>query len=119
MIFKTRSVKSAAGDKAEQDAKSFLVSEGLSFLEQNYRCKLGEIDLIMQDAKTIVFVEVRMRRSDSFGGAAASVSAAKQQKITNTAKHYLVSKHLYERSPVRFDVIASSGNDINWIKGAF
>lgn len=107
------------GDQAEDDAKSYLLSNNLSFREQNYSCKFGEIDLIMQTGPTIVFVEVRYRSSSTFGGAAASVSLSKQDKIRQTAKHYLVKNRLFDKCPVRFDVVACSNDNVDWIQGAF
>ena len=119
MNFKSLSNSVARGEQAERDAKAYLLAHGLKLIEQNYACKLGEIDLIMEDKLTIVFVEVRFRKSNAFGGAAASVSKSKQSKITNTAKHWLVSNRLFEKRPVRFDVVAYANNDTQWIQGAF
>lgn len=119
-VFFKRSLKSEnKGDLAEQEAKNFLIKQGLKFVDQNYSCKLGEIDLIMEDKETLVFVEVRFRASNAFGGAAASVSQSKQNKIIKTATHYLVAHNLYEKRSTRFDVIACSNNDTQWIQGAF
>lgn len=120
MFFNKASPKAETkGDSAERKAKRFLIDNGLNFVEQNYRCKLGEIDLIMEDKQTLVFVEVRFRTSSAFGGAAASVSQSKQNKVIKAATHYLVSNNLYEKRSARFDVIACSNNDMQWIQGAF
>uniref|UniRef100_UPI00261D453A YraN family protein n=2 Tax=Nitrosomonas TaxID=914 RepID=UPI00261D453A len=83
---------SSAGNKgsdAEQRAAIFLQQQKLTLLESNYRCRFGEIDLIMQEGNTVVFVEVRMRSGNRFGGAAASITTAKQLKLIRAARHYL------------------------------
>lgn len=108
------------GKAAEQHAATFLQQQKLVLLESNYRCRFGEIDLIMREDDTIVFVEVRMRSSDQFGGAAASITTAKQAKLIRTARHYLASQN--DDFPCRFDVVLISGtrgNDIEWIQNAF
>lgn len=108
------------GSAAEQRAAAFLQQQKLTFLESNYRCRFGEIDLIMQENDTVVFVEVRMRSSDRFGGAAASITAAKQTKLIRAARHYLARQD--DDFPCRFDVILISGtreNEIEWIRNAF
>ncbi len=114
---------SSAGNKgsdAEQCATIFLQQQKLALLERNYRCRFGEIDLIMREGNTVVFVEVRMRSSDRFGGAAASITAAKQLKLTRAARHYLAGCE--GDFPYRFDAILISGereNEIEWIRNAF
>ena len=108
------------GSDAEQTALSYLLNQGLLLVERNYRCRFGEIDLIMSEGKTLVFVEVRMRASDVFGGAAASITAAKQAKLLRAARHYL-SGLRYEPS-CRFDAVLMSGVHnprIEWIRNAF
>lgn len=106
------------GNAGESRAQTFLEQQGLSWIANNYRSRFGEIDLIMQDGNTVVFVEVRVRSSQQFGGAAESVDYRKQQKIIKTAAAYL-----QQFSPPgfsRFDVIAIEGTkEINWIKSAF
>lgn len=108
------------GAQAEQLAADFLKKNGLSLLHQNYRCRFGEIDLIMQDGATLVFVEVRLRSRADFGGAAASIGAAKQGKLLLTARHYLST--LRKIPPCRFDALllhAADGGQIEWLKNAF
>ena len=77
------------GAQAEQAAAAYLVKRGLQLVEKNYRCRFGEIDLIMRAGVTLVFVEVRSRSSRAFGGAAASIDARKQRKLIAAAQHYL------------------------------
>lgn len=108
------------GRAAEQRAADFLQRQKLTLLERNYRCRFGEIDLIMREDDTVVFVEVRMRSSDQFGGAAASITTAKQLRLIRTARHYLAERH--DNFPCRFDAILVSGernDEIEWIRNAF
>ncbi|MCK5818836.1 MAG: YraN family protein [Psychromonas sp.] len=107
------------GVKAEKQALLFLEQQGLSLICQNYLCKAGEIDIIMLDAETLVFIEVRFRKNSHFGGALASITAAKQKKLIRTARHYL--SQLDNEPYCRFDAIAIDGltNTPQWIKNAF
>ncbi len=108
------------GDQAEQLAADFLHNQGLKLLEKNYRCRFGEIDLILLHKKTLVFAEVRLRKNQNFGGAAASITAQKQTKIIHTAQHYLSMQH--NLPACRFDVVLLnelSDNHIEWIQNAF
>jgi putative endonuclease len=105
------------GIDAERFAEAFLRQHDLALLQRNYRCRFGEIDLIMRDGVVVVFVEVRMRKSMVFGGAAASITPIKQQKLVRTARYYLSS--LKSEPPCRFDAVLLSGDDgveIDWIK---
>lgn len=113
--------KRITGDLHERSAADFLQKQGLKLLDTNLSSRHGEIDLIMQDKNTLVFVEVRYRRNKNFGGAAISVTAAKQRKIALTALTYLQRSGKTEM-PCRFDVIAINGQEIldsQWIKNAF
>ncbi len=105
-----------SGSEAEERAAQHLVRHGLKILARNYRCRGGEIDLVCRDGATLVFVEVRLRSNRNFGGAAASITPAKQRRITLAANHYLAGKPL----PVcRFDAVLLDGTDIDWIRNAF
>lgn len=107
-----------AGAQAESLAAGYLQQAGLSLVERNFRCRYGEIDLIMRDGHTLVFVEVRLRRHAGFGGAAASIDANKQRKLILTAQHYVSS--LPSAPPCRFDALLLDGaGSIEWIKSAF
>jgi putative endonuclease len=111
-------LKSLLGQTAEARAEAFLVTQGLAPVARNWRCRFGEIDLIMQDGATRVFVEVRLRSRSDFGGAAASVTPAKQRKLLAAARQYLGS--LQTLPPCRFDVVALDGSSApDWIKNAF
>ncbi len=108
------------GAQAEQIAAEYLERHGLRLIERNYRCRQGEIDLILDDRATLVFVEVRLRQSAAFGGAAASITAKKQQRIVYAAQHYL--QRLKRIPPCRFDVVLLDDltvNSVQWIKDAF
>ncbi len=107
------------GNAAEELACIFLQKKGLKLVERNFRCAYGEIDLIMQDGKALVFIEVRLRSNTNFGGAAMSINQSKQQKIKRTAALYLQT---HGDSACRFDAILMSKVDINaleWIQDAF
>jgi len=103
----------------ERKAKRYLINQGLRFVKQNYRCRVGEIDLIFLEpnSQTLVFVEVRYRKSDTHGGAAASITKQKQQKVKKAALFYLAQRKIEPK--FRFDVIAIQSSDINWIQSAF
>jgi len=108
------------GKDAEKIAASYLQKQSLTLLAQNYRCRFGEIDLIMQENDTLVFIEVRLRTQEAFGGAAASINSSKQVKLLRTARHYLAE--INDQPPCRFDVIlfsGSNGQNIEWIRNAF
>lgn len=110
------------GQQAELLACQFLQKNKLKLIAKNYHCRRGEIDLIMQDKQTLVFVEVRYRKNDRFGSALESVNHKKQAKIIITAEHYLQQNTL-SFSGYRFDVIAISPTqqvaEIIWVKDAF
>jgi putative endonuclease len=112
------------GDEAEALALAHLQRQGLALVERNYRVaagprrRAGEVDLILRDRDgTLVFVEVRARRSASHGGAAASVGPGKQRSLVFAAQHYLA--RLATPPPCRFDVIAIDGAELTWLKAAF
>lgn len=108
------------GAQAEQWAAQHLQQQGLKPVTQNYRSRFGEIDLIMRDGAALVFIEVRLRRNQDFGGAAASIDKRKQQRIIHTAQQYLAG--LAHIPPCRFDVVLmddAEGHNVQWLKNAF
>ena len=107
------------GVDAEAMAATFLEARGLTIVARNYRCRLGEIDLVARDGGTTVFVEVRRRASSSFGGAAASITSAKRLKLLKAARHYL--SRLPTMPECRFDALLIEGEPprIEWIRDAF
>ncbi len=111
------------GKDAESLACRFLQAQGLALIERNYRRRPGEIDLIMVDADSLVFVEVRYRRQDRFGSGADSVDRRKQAKISACAQLYLQAHPEMAARPCRFDVISISGDAgdpaVEWIRDAF
>ena len=104
----------------ELKARRWLEGKGLRFIAANVTARGGEIDLIMKEGQITVFIEVRFRQSSHFGGAAASVTLAKQRKLLHTA-HLWLARHngSFDTVDCRFDVVAFTGNDIEWFKNAF
>jgi len=115
------------GDDAEDACLAYLRSQGLRLVTKNFSCRLGEIDIIMLDKKTLIFVEVRFRKNNNFGGGLESVTPAKQQKLRRTAELYLQQNSQYRNA--RFDVVSMSKNhqtskhkqryNFDWIENAF
>jgi len=114
-----------AGREAEDLACRHLEARGLRLLERNYRCRAGELDLVMLEGTTLVLVEVRSRSGTSHGGAAASVGPRKQQRFVRAARHLLLTRAQYRKLPARFDVVAIEAGPpgeaprIDWIRDAF
>ncbi|GMM86273.1 YraN family protein [Pseudoalteromonas sp. MTN2-4] len=111
----------AKGMHYEQLAEQYLQAQGLRAVARNYICKYGEIDLIMEDQNTLVFVEVKYRKSQSYGGAIAALSPSKLQKLQRSIYHYLECKKL-KNLPIRIDFIAIEGvssDNIKWIKNIY
>lgn len=111
-----------AGQLAEDRAQAMLTANGLRVLARNFRCKGGEIDLIMRDGDSLVFVEVRYRRSSNFGGALSSVDQRKRQRLIHAAQVYLATNPW--EGPCRFDVVGFDGQTDNadgraWVRDAF
>jgi putative endonuclease len=118
------STTKARGDAGEARALSHLEAQGLTLVQRNYRvargprARGGEVDLILRERDgTLVFVEVRSRRSASHGGAAASIGASKQRSLVFAAQHFL--RALRVVPPCRFDVVAIDGEHIEWLRAAF
>ena len=112
------------GNVTETFAVNYLVKKGLILQDKNRHSRMGEIDIIMKEDETFVFIEVKYRSSELFGGAISAISEQKQQKIRKTAAFYLQQCGLNEyNTPCRFDVVALQGNinnlDITWLKNAF
>lgn len=115
---KTKAAHLIRGASAEDQAHDFLIGKGLKPICRNYRCKHGELDLVMQDQQSLVVIEVRYRKSDIYGSALESITLSKQNRIIAATQHYLARQRA--DYPLRFDVVAISGkNGINWIKNAF
>ncbi|MDP3837504.1 MAG: YraN family protein [Methylococcales bacterium] len=115
---KTKAAHLLRGENAEQQAHDFLLKQGLKSVARNFRCKQGELDLIMLDNNTLVIIEVRFRKTDKYGSAAESVTHSKQARIIAATHIYLATQKI--NKPIRFDVVALSGNGkIDWIQNAF
>lgn len=111
-----KTVQQVAGQAGEDAALAYLTAQGLTLLQRNFRCKGGEIDLVMQDGAALVFVEVRQRANLRHGGAAASVTRSKQARLIIAAQIYL---QRYRMPPAcRFDVIAIDGAKLEWLRNA-
>jgi putative endonuclease len=111
----------ASGAAAEDAALAHLRVAGLQLLARNARYPFGELDLVMRDGATVVFVEVRCRRnSERFGGAFASVTPAKRRKLARAAQAWLGAHRAHAKSPCRFDVVAvAAGDECEWLRAAF
>jgi putative endonuclease len=111
------------GHAAETAACRYLESRGLQLIERNYRSPFGEIDLVMRDGETLVFVEVRRRSSEKFGTPAETVGTRKQQRLRATAEHYLQRHPKESQNPCRFDIVAITDDrgaaKIEWLRDAF
>jgi putative endonuclease len=111
------------GNRFEQLALAWLQARGLTVVQRNYRCKLGEIDLVMRERELLVFVEVRFRGVRSQVPACETVDARKQQKLLRTARHFLLCHAQLAELPCRFDVLGISseagGTQYEWIRNAF
>lgn len=111
------STRAVAGERAEALAADFLTARGITIIERNFRRRCGEVDIIGRDGNTLVFVEVRLRTRTDFGGAAASITAAKRARIRAAASLYLA--RLARTPPCRFDAVLLDGLDasrIEWLK---
>lgn len=117
-----RTPRQRAGDAAETAACAKLEAAGCRILARNVRFREGELDIVADDHGTLVFVEVRMRRGDSFGGAGGSVDVHKRRRLVRAAQHFLFERYGKRPSPppCRFDVITADGDGIrDWIQDAF
>jgi putative endonuclease len=112
------------GNCAEQIALDYLLAQSLTLLERNFRCRVGEIDLIMLDSECLVFIEVRYRRQNRFASALASVDSHKQRKLIKAAGYYLGRHGYHGNRVIRFDVVALDGptesqSTLQWLQDAF
>lgn len=116
----TQSSHRHRGIALERTAARYLVARGLRLITSNYHCRTGEIDLIMLDGDTLVFVEVRFRRNPSHGTPAETVTATKQRRLIRCARHYLMRHRLHEALPCRFDILGIGPDEkYQWIRNAF
>lgn len=111
--------KRSIGTLYENLAREFLVKQGYEIVECNFRCKMGEIDIIAWDGRYLSFIEVKYRAKEYYGQAVYAVSPKKQQVISRVAAFYLMKKRLPENTPCKFDVIAIDGKQLQLYKNAF
>lgn len=106
------------GQAGEATAAAHLERHGLKIIERNFRVRGGEIDLICSEGATTVFVEVRLRSRSDYGGAAASITAAKQDRLILAARHWLARSGCGD-IPCRFDCVLIDGERLDWVRDAF
>lgn len=111
--------KRQIGTDYESLAAKYLVEQGFSILDKNYRNRTGEIDIIARDGEYICFVEVKYRKDYRKGAPHEAVDYRKQRKITQVAMHYLITHGYNEWTPCRFDVVAIAGDEITLLKNAY
>ena len=115
-------IRISTGKRGEELAAAYLAEAGYRIIERNYRCLFGEIDIVAEEGETLVFVDVKSRRSDAYGVPQLAVGLQKQKKISRISLHYLAERHLHHR-PARFDVVAvkllPAGHRIELIRNAF
>ncbi len=124
MLWTKKQTSHNKGKITEEFAKQYLLQHGLTFIDSNVHCRQGEIDLVMKDKQTFVFVEVKYRKNNLYGGAVSAVSYSKQNKIKHCVAFFLQKANLSEyNTPCRFDVIALEGDisqpQVTWLKNAF
>lgn len=111
------------GLEMEELAANFLEQQGIKIITRNFSCKIGEIDIIANDNTHLIFVEIRFRKNQRYGGALASINTRKQHKLIHTAQFFLKTKRLLQNSPCRFDVIAITLHNekpsLEWVQNAF
>ena len=111
------------GAEVEQQALGYLQQQGASLIQQNFRCRIGEIDLIMQAQGALLFIEVRFRKNVQFGSAVESINWQKRQKIIRSAQFFLRKFPNFQYAPCRFDVLAARLDAqelcFEWIQNAF
>ncbi len=111
--------KREKGSLYEEKAAIFLNEKGMTILERNYRCRIGEIDLIAKEKNTLVFVEVKYRSNSLYGMPESACHTRKQQTIRRVAQHYLYEKQSFYEMGYRFDVVAFLGEAIRYYPNAF
>lgn len=107
------------GSSNEEVAKVFLEAMNMSLVEKNYRTQHGEIDLIMKDKRTLVFVEVKSRRTSRAGSSLDAIDYHKRKQIIRISHHYLIYKGYNQNTNVRYDCVGIDGTDIHYIRNAF
>ena len=107
------------GKPAEDLALQFLQGRGLKLLARNWRCKAGELDLVMQDGETLAVIEVRSRRRDDYGSALETVDFRKQARMVRATRLWLARQPDLAEQPLRFDIVTLDGGALDWQQEAF
>ena len=109
------------GAGAENRAVQYLCAAGLELLYRNYRCRMGELDIVARHGQVLVVAEVRLRSTTRYGGAAASITRSKQRRIVLATRHLLARYPSLQKLPVRFDalLVPADGGPLEWLRGAF
>jgi len=107
------------GSPAEDRALQFLQGRGLRLLARNWRCKLGELDLVMQDGDTVAVIEVRSRRRDDYGAAIETVDRRKQARLVRATRLWLARRPELAEQPLRFDIVTLNAGELEWRREAF
>ena len=112
-----------SGKQAEQIAHDYLKAKGLRLIQANYRCRVGELDLVMLDGQVLVIVEVRYRKTSRIAGPMQTIDSHKRDRLALAARHFLMRHDHLRDMPVRFDVVGLTGStarpSISWAKNAF
>ncbi|MCM1495415.1 MAG: YraN family protein [Bacteroides sp.] len=111
--------KRQIGSEYETRTLHYMKGQGMEILERNYHCRQGEVDIIARENGYLLFVEVKYRKDLQNGYPAESVTPVKQNRIRQVARYYLYEHHMPEETPVRFDVAAILGNEMQYIRDAF
>lgn len=107
------------GSQAEEHALRYLLGHGLRLLARNWRCKLGELDLVMQDGDTVAVIEVRSRARADYGAAVETVDRRKREKLVRATRLWLARQPQFAEQPLRFDVVTLDAGQIEWRREAF
>lgn len=111
--------KRKIGTREEETAAAYLQKQGLLLVEKNFRCKFGEVDLIMRDGATYVFVEVKYRATEKEGHPSEAVDYRKQKTICKVSDFFRMKNNIWEDNPCRYDVVSILGGSLQWYKNAF
>lgn len=111
--------KRMIGSVFEDIAVTYLLKHDFQILERNYRCKIGEIDIVAKKNHILHFIEIKYRKDETYGNAVYSVTKKKQEKIYRIAECYLLEHMIRPNISISFDVLAITGNDVNYIENCY
>lgn len=107
------------GSEYEKLAVIFLKNQGYEILERNFRCRMGEIDIIAREEEYLCFIEVKYRKNDRQGGALYAVNNKKQQTISRVSSYYIMRNRLPDATPIRYDVVGITGSSVELVRNAY